>query len=187
MDSTARNWPCVCILWRGGVSCPVPAAWHSCVAAHWSKYHCYKQAPSRYDLRCFKAMLNPNNKSTKMCHLNFRSLNWDIFTDSIAWYHSTTQVDKKVIWLVMCYYYINHKIFWHNHIYSMLVGWLVVFYVPSTARSLRDSTPIYCPLRRTWSWVNSPFPPGIKPRAVTWHSITLPLRQSSSTFIVWVQ
>ena len=29
------------------------------------------------------------------------------------------------------------------------VGWLVVFYVPSTARSFRDGTPIYCPLRRT--------------------------------------
>ena len=25
-----------------GVSCPVSAAWHSCVAAHWTKYHCYK-------------------------------------------------------------------------------------------------------------------------------------------------
>ena len=32
----------------------------------------------------------------------------------------------------------------------MLVGcWLVVFNVPSTARSFRDGTPIYCPLRRT--------------------------------------
>ena len=30
-----------------------------------------------------------------------------------------------------------------------MVGWLVVFNVPSTARSFRDSTPIYCPLRRT--------------------------------------
>ena len=30
-----------------------------------------------------------------------------------------------------------------------LVGWLVVFNVPSTARSLREGTPIYCPLRRT--------------------------------------
>ena len=30
-----------------------------------------------------------------------------------------------------------------------LVGWLVVFNVPSTARSLRDGTPIYCPLRKT--------------------------------------
>ena len=32
---------------------------------------------------------------------------------------------------------------------EMLVGWLVVFNVPSTARSFRDGTPIYCPLRRT--------------------------------------
>ena len=43
---------------------------------------------------------------------------------------------------------------WHNDILiNMLnesnVGWLFVFYVPSTARSLRDGTPIYCPLRRT--------------------------------------
>ena len=28
---------------------------------------------------------------------------------------------------------------------SRMVGWLVVFYVPSTARSFRDNTPIYCP------------------------------------------
>ena len=38
-----------------------------------------------------------------------------------------------------------------------LVGcWLVVFYVPSTARSFRDGTPIYCPLRKTWSSINTP-------------------------------
>ena len=37
MDSTATNRPCVCILWWGGVPCPMSAAWHSCVAAHWSK------------------------------------------------------------------------------------------------------------------------------------------------------
>ena len=43
---------------------------------------------------------------------------------------------------------------------------LFVFYVPSTARSLRDGTPIYCPLRRTCSSVNTPFPPGIKPQVV---------------------
>ena len=30
----------------------VSTAWYSCVAAHWSKYHCYKQVPSWYDLRC---------------------------------------------------------------------------------------------------------------------------------------
>ena len=41
-----------------------------------------------------------------------------------------------------------------------LVGWLVVFYVPSTAMSFRDGTTIYCPLRRTRSSVFTPFPPG---------------------------
>ena len=29
------------------------------------------------------------------------------------------------------------------------VGLIVVLYVPSTERSFRDGTPIYCPLRRT--------------------------------------
>ena len=33
--------------------------------------------------------------------------------------------------------------------FGWLIGWLVVFNVPSTARSFRDGTPIYCPLRRT--------------------------------------
>ena len=65
MDSTATGRPRVCILWRGGVSCPVSAAWHSCVAAHWLKYHCYKQAPSWYDLKCFKATLNPKQNNDK--------------------------------------------------------------------------------------------------------------------------
>ena len=48
--------------WVRYVLCPVSAGWLSLVAAHWSKYHCYKQAPSwhMYDIRCFKAMLNPN-------------------------------------------------------------------------------------------------------------------------------
>ena len=62
-----------------------------------------------------------------------------------------------------------------------LFGWLVVFNVPLTARSFRDGTPIYCPLRRMWSSINTPFWPGIEPRAVTWQSITLPLRHASST------
>ena len=31
----------------------------------------------------------------------------------------------------------------------IMVVWLVVFNVPSTARSFGDGTPIYCPLRRT--------------------------------------
>ena len=38
-----------------------------------------------------------------------------------------------------------------------------MFCVPSTAGSFRDGTPIYCPLRRMWSSVNTPFPPGIAP------------------------
>ena len=67
------------------------------------------------------------------------------------------------------------------HFTDWLVGWLVVFSVPSTARSFRDCTPIYCPLRRTWSSVFTPFRPGIEPRAVAWQSITLPLRHASSS------
>ena len=58
---------------------------------------------------------------------------------------------------------------------------LFVFYIPSTARSFRDGTPIYCPLRRTRSSVNIPFPPGIEPRAVAWQSITLLLHHAGST------
>ena len=65
--------------------------------------------------------------------------------------------------------------------HTMLVGgWLVVFYVPSTASSFRDGTPIYCRLRKTWSSVFTPFPPGIEPFAVVWQSITLLLRHASS-------
>ena len=33
-------------------------------------------------------------------------------------------------------------------LYGLNIGWLVVFYVPSTARSFRDSIPIYCPLQK---------------------------------------
>ena len=38
-----------------------------------------------------------------------------------------------------------------------------MFYVPSTARSFREGTTIYFPLRTTWNTVFTPFPPGIKP------------------------
>ena len=61
-----------------------------------------------------------------------------------------------------------------------MVGWLVVFYVPLTARSFRDGTPIYCPLRRTWSSVFTPSSQGIEFRAVAWQSITLLLRHAGS-------
>ena len=48
---------------------------------------------------------------------------------------------------------------------TLLLVCLFVFNVPSTARSFRDGTPIYCPLRRTWSSVNTLFPLGIEPWA----------------------
>ena len=67
----------------------------------------------------------------------------------------------------------------HKKLHPPLALLLVVFNVPSTARSFRDGTPIYCPLRRTWSSINTPFRPGIEPRAVAWQSITLPLRYAS--------
>ena len=56
-------------------------------------------------------------------------------------------------------------------------GWLVVFYVPSTARSFRDGTPIYCPLRRTWSSVNTPFRESNPGRRVAVHYTTAAPRQ----------
>ena len=60
-----------------------------------------------------------------------------------------------------------------------LVGWLVVLYVPSTARLFRDGTPIYCPLRRTRSSVFTPFPPGIESqsRCVAVHYTTAAAHQ----------
>ena len=55
--------------------------------------------------------------------------------------------------------------------------WLIPW---STVRSLRVGTPIYCLLKRMWSSVNTPFPPGIEP------SITLiPLRHASFTRLVF--
>ena len=83
MDSTATGRPRVCILWRGGVSCPVSAAWHFCVAAHWSKYHCYKQAPSWYDLRCFKLSDVKPKQTNKLILLHLATNNpW--FADFIT-------------------------------------------------------------------------------------------------------
>ena len=52
---------------------------------------------------------------------------------------------------------------WQSFTLYNRFGWLVVFYVPSTAMSFRDDTSIYCTLRRTWSLVNTLFPPGIEP------------------------
>ena len=72
MESTATGRPRVCILWQGRVSCPLSAAWHSCLAAHWSKCHCYKQAPSLYfsarrDLMSQRLFFQ--NHFTDFCHM----------------------------------------------------------------------------------------------------------------------
>ena len=73
----------------------------------------------------------------------------------------------KKIHIKSCYLIIN------------LVAWLFVLYVPSRARSFRDGTPIYCPLRRTRSSVFTPFPLGIESqgRSVAVHYTTAAARQ----------
>ena len=53
--------------------------------------------------------------------------------------------------MVLFFHFLQSSIFLKSYgkIIKTCVGWLVVFYVPSTARTFRDSTPIYCPLRKT--------------------------------------
>ena len=56
-------------------------------------------------------------------------------------------------------------------------GWLVVFNIPSTARSFTNGTPFYCRLR-----FFTLFPLGIEPRlplAIAWQSITQPLHHTT--------
>ena len=54
-------------------------------------------------------------------------------------------------------------LFFNPHPLYLFIIWLVVFSVPSSARSFREGIPIYCPLRRTLSSVFTLFPQGIKP------------------------
>ena len=65
MDSTATDGPVS--VYCDGVGCHVLCLRHGIpVWQHiGTKYHCYKQAPSWYDLRCFKATLNPNKQTNK--------------------------------------------------------------------------------------------------------------------------
>ena len=79
----------------------------------------------------------------------WKSSNWEFSTARVTVPH------QAVIWLIKS---LQNLIDWLIHYSNFfgskgLVGWLVVFNVPSTARSFRDGTPIYCPLRRTWSHV----------------------------------
>ena len=89
---------------RGVVPCPVSAVWHSCVAAHWSVYHCNKQAPSRFDIRCFKSYVKPKKTNKKDSKL---SLNWILKITNqqtlvvVCFCSGTRRLDKKVImWLL---------------------------------------------------------------------------------------
>ena len=69
------------------------------------------------------------------------------------------------------------------------VGWLVVFNVPSTARSFRDGTPIYCPLRRTWSSVFTPIPTGNwtpGPCVAVHNTTTVPRQLHWSVKVMWL-
>ena len=86
------------------------------------------------------------------------------------------QVTVTIIWATL--HIIKNRSFIFNTIKYVC---LFVFNVPPAARSFRDGTPIYCPLRRTWSSVNTPSRPGIEPGAVAWQFITLPLRHGRST------
>ena len=103
----------------------------------------------------------------------------DIFSGNNGFTHYCFY--KLLLTAICIYWLINISIIVSVVTDWNLVGWLVVFYVPSTARSFRDGTPIYCPLRRTWSSVKIPIPAGIDPRAVAWQSITQPLCHASST------
>ena len=66
VDCWTKGRPCVCIFWWGGLLSTVSAVWYSCVAAHWSKYHCYKQTPWSYDFRCLKVTINPNKQTINL-------------------------------------------------------------------------------------------------------------------------
>ena len=48
------------MLWRGGVSCPVSAAWHSCVAAHWQHIGQSTTATNKHIRMC--AAVNEKSK-----------------------------------------------------------------------------------------------------------------------------
>ena len=61
--------------------------------------------------------------------------------------------------------------------------WLVVFNVPSTARSFRDGTPIYCPLRKDVKLDKYTIPTGNRTpgRRMAVHYVTAEPRKSQGT------
>ena len=64
---------------------------------------------------------------------------------------------------------------------NRLVGWS--YWTSHRQQGHLETAPpftMYCPLRRMWSSINTPFWPGIEPRVVPWQSIALPLCYASS-------
>ena len=66
----------------------------------------------------------------------------------IGWVETHITVVVVVLYFFLAYFkiknYISISYRW-NFLFTLLVGWLVVFYVPSTVKSFRDDTPFYCP------------------------------------------
>ena len=120
----------------------------------------------RHFKRPVSAIFSKTKAHTAKIDLALVTLNWNI----LVWFPSTLclQLYCQCLFapLLITMLLTNGR---------LLNGWLVVFYAPSTARSFRDGTPIYCPLRRTWSLLFTPFPPGSNPGP------SLPLRNASST------
>ena len=105
MDSTTAGRYCVCILWLGWdlmfCACDMES---QCGSTIWKvKKYCYKQAPSRYDLRCLIVTLSHSKQNYKLWRkswpvishyqqqkLNFNSdgLNPYFSTDFDAFYFS---------------------------------------------------------------------------------------------------
>ena len=61
------------------------------------------------------------------------------------------------------------------------VGWVIVFYVPSTARSFRDCTPHLLYLAKNMKLGFYTVLTENRTRAIAWQSITLPMCHTSST------
>ena len=82
----------------GYMSCPVSAAWHSCVAAHWSKYHFHKQAPSPNDLRCLKANLTPRDQ--KCYNFSFIMFSFDLLLTIMVISFASLVIRKCQFWIL---------------------------------------------------------------------------------------
>ena len=124
---------------------------------------------------CLRTFIMNRNYCSKLNQFQYDSADWGILTCVPCVTSQCSSTIIYVIWLLFQPLPVLSSVCF----FCWLVGCV---YVPLTARSFRDDTPIFCPLRRTRSSVCTLFSPGIKPRAVAWQSIALPLRHTSSLF-----